>query len=250
MIEPPRLRELADDEVGDMIRAARADGPRDGAADRRRLLSTLAALDAPSVAHARVRPVAARRSRWALGALAGIAFVAGGFGLLSTYSTDAVVATRASEPAPPAVTPAPSPEPEATETAVPSVDVAELPATAAPPRNVAPRRVPRGATSSVPAAVAPANRLDELAAVERARRQLTQGDPAGARRYIAEYRVTFTQGRFTEEIDALEVEALAASGERASAKAKATEFLTRYPSSPYARRLRSVLLTLDTTETP
>lgn len=93
---------------------------------------------------------------------------------------------------------------------------------------------------------------DELAAVERVRTQLAGGDARGARRDLAGYRATFVRGRFVEEIDALEVEVLAAEGSRAEAKAKAAEFEARYPSSPYARRIRSVVevSSLDEAGTP
>ena len=72
----------------------------------------------------------------------------------------------------------------------------------------------------------------------------------GARREIATYRATFVSGRFVEEIDALEVEALAAEGSRDQVRSKAAEFTARYPSSPYARRVRSVVSSLDQPGTP
>jgi len=234
-----------------MLSAARADGPRDEAADKRRLLAALAALDdAPTMGRARDLD-APRSSRWTFGALAGagVAVIAAIAASMSSSSPIDTAASSASA-APPAPTSAPTSDDarEPTATAIPSIDVANLPAVRASASSGGARRTDVASKSKdAPASAAAA---DELAAVERVRTQLAGGDVKGARREIAAYRAAFARGRFVEEIAALEVEALAADGARADAKAKAAEFAARYPSSPYARRVRSVVSTLDEAVTP
>ncbi len=252
MDDLPRLREYADGDVGDLIRAGRADGPRDAAGSRRRLAATLAALESPSVAHARVRPAAPRWSRWSIAGV-GVALV-GGLMLHAASSGGpsssggapvapaAEVAAEVAAATPPAAaTPAPF---------VPSIPVSDLPTATVAPTAVAARPTPRDAKPSEQAAAPPLDAFDELAAIERVRKQLSDGHPEAAQREIALYRATVARGRFTEEIEALEIEALSAGGARADAEEKAAQFLARYPLSPYARRVRSVVRAIDTTETP
>ena len=255
MIDPPRLRDDAGGSIGEMLSAARADGPRDASSDKRRVLAALAALEGPalpSTGAARELDVS-RSPRWMLGALAGA-------GLAvpppppppppsASSPNDRVVPTSPPAPASESTAAARETE-ESPAAAMPSIDVADLPsaargASSAPVRRAEPAPTANGAPASVTTA-------DELAAVERVRTQLAGGDAKGARRDIAGYRATFVRGRFVEEIDALEVEALAAEGSRAEAKAKAGEFEARYPTSPYVRRVRSVVVvsSLDETRTP
>lgn len=255
MIDPPRLRDDAGGSIGEMLSAARADGPRDASSDKRRVLAALAALEVPAAPGAARELDVSRSPRWMLGALAGAGLaVIGAIGAVSMSASspnDRVVPT--SPPAPPAASEstAAAREPqESPAAAMPSIDVADLPSAARGASSAAARRAePAPTANGAPPSMTTA---DELAAVERVRTQLAGGDARGARRDIAGYRATFVRGRFVEEIDALEVEALAAEGSRAEAKVKAAEFEARYPSSPYVRRVRSVVVaaSLDEAGTP
>lgn len=82
---------------------------------------------------------------------------------------------------------------------------------------------------------------EELALVSAARSALETGDAAGCMRAVARYDERFQAGTFAHEIEVLRIEALAASGERAAARARAERFLATNTESPYAERVRSLL---------
>jgi hypothetical protein len=86
---------------------------------------------------------------------------------------------------------------------------------------------------------------DELAVVDAARIALARSDARETLARVAEHRARFRTPRFADEVDALEVVALAAVGERAAALAKAERFAATYPDSPYLQRVRSVVRTPD-----
>ncbi len=255
MIDPPRLRDAAGGDVGEMLSAARADGPRDGASDKRRVLAALAALEGtgtPGTAASEVDT--SPSSRWVLGALAGAGLaMIGAIGAVSMTSSQPPPHVGASQSAPAALPPAEVPastaeSPEPPAAAIPSVDVVDLPAAASSSGS---RHAESAAKSKdVASSSAPTTTTgDELAVVERVRSRLATGDVKGARENLAAYRAAFVRGRFVEEVDALEVEVLAADGARAEAVAKADAFTSRYPRSPYARRVRSVV-SFDQAGTP
>lgn len=98
----------------------------------------------------------------------------------------------------------------------------------------APEMVPAPAQTS-----ARATPGDELKAVDDARAAFVDGRHDLTLGRIASYRQTFPSGRFVAEIDALEVQALAALGRRAEARAKAARYLAEHPRSPYAQRVRA-----------
>jgi hypothetical protein len=82
---------------------------------------------------------------------------------------------------------------------------------------------------------------DEVAALERARRALGDEDGATALKSLSEYDRQFKQRTLGPEADALRIEALLKSGNQAAGKAAAERFLARYPKSPLAKRVRSLL---------
>jgi len=82
---------------------------------------------------------------------------------------------------------------------------------------------------------------DELALVERVRKQLSSGDDEACLRSIDQYSRRFHDGAFVQEVEVMRVEALAASGDRERARAFGGKFLSEHPTSPYAGRVRSVL---------
>lgn len=82
---------------------------------------------------------------------------------------------------------------------------------------------------------------DEVAALERARRALTEEDNATALKTLAAYDREFRRGALGPEAQVLRIEALLSSGKPAAGRALARRFLARNPSSPLAGRVRSLL---------
>ena len=72
-----------------------------------------------------------------------------------------------------------------------------------------------------------------------ARGALRGGDAAGALRKLDELGTRFPGGVLAQEREALAIEALYTTGQRAAASARAEAFLRAYPNSPHATRLRS-----------
>ena len=70
---------------------------------------------------------------------------------------------------------------------------------------------------------------------------LGSGNAASALREIAHYRAAWPQGVFLTEASVLEIEALAARGERSLAASRAAEFVASHPDSPQANRLRALI---------
>jgi hypothetical protein len=60
-------------------------------------------------------------------------------------------------------------------------------------------------------------------------------------REIAHYRATWPDGVFLTEASVLEIEALAARGERALTAKRAADFVAAHPDSPQADRLRALI---------
>jgi hypothetical protein len=82
---------------------------------------------------------------------------------------------------------------------------------------------------------------EQLALIDRARARMGSGDPAGALRELDRYDREFPGGMLSEEALLLRVEAFAAQGDRASTAALARRFLSAYPRSVHASRVRGVL---------
>lgn len=75
---------------------------------------------------------------------------------------------------------------------------------------------------------------EESQAVLAARQALASNDPMGALRVLEQARRRFKIGVLTEEREALTIEALARSSNRARASDRAKAFLRAYPRSPHA----------------
>ncbi|HKO51048.1 MAG TPA: hypothetical protein VJV79_25240 [Polyangiaceae bacterium] len=159
-------------------------------------------------------------------------------------------AQRAIEPAQPAAN---SPATDRDLTALPLVPpsvpassagqtsppVAKRPFVAAQPA----RRVPHASPAHVSAArVSSASSLaEQVQSLDRARVALRAGDSSSALREIADYRAAWPNGVFLTEASVLEVEALAARGERSLAATRAADFVAAHPDSPQAGRLRALI---------
>ena len=107
------------------------------------------------------------------------------------------------------------------------------------------RRAVRAASASAPLASAdgsPASSLaEQVRSLDRARVALGFGDAGTALDEIAHYRKAWPQGVFLTEASVLEIEALAARGQRALAAARAASFVAAHPDSPQAERLRRLI---------
>jgi hypothetical protein len=81
---------------------------------------------------------------------------------------------------------------------------------------------------------------EQVQSLDRARVALGSGDPASALHEIARYRAAWPDGVFLTEASVLEIEALAARGERSLAATRAAAFVAAHPDSPQADRLRAL----------
>lgn len=150
------------------------------------------------------------------------------------------------DPAP--LPPLPSGVPPAVSAAVaePEAAVEPEPIRDAPPTSSAQRRrvrVPAVAPSSPPPPAAPSasNPQDESQLISAARSALRAGDSARALGLLGEAQHRFAHGVLGQEREALTIEALAKSGQRASAKSRGEAFLKAYRDSPYAARIRALI---------
>jgi hypothetical protein len=77
--------------------------------------------------------------------------------------------------------------------------------------------------------------LREARSLERA------GNPAQALRILNELDRRFAHGALLQEREILRIQSLSATGSTSAAKTRAEQFLKRYPASPYAAHVRSIL---------
>jgi hypothetical protein len=151
----------------------------------------------------------------------------------------AVVTPSTPEPSPPPPMVAPSSEPGLAPSP-PSPPVARPtpgePAAAASPSAdpSADRRAPAEARAADPAAERETLLREESRLVGEARAALRRGDAAAALGMLDQIRERFPGGVLAQEREALSIEALARSGRRDEAAARAAAFVKAYPASPLA----------------
>jgi len=109
--------------------------------------------------------------------------------------------------------PAPPPAPDETAAAV-----------EAPPPPIDPRRL-----------------AAEVALLDRARAAVAAHDTAGALALLDEHRRSFGDGALVAEAEVVRIEALVAAHRTAEAAGLGRAFLTRFPHSPLAARVRSLI---------
>jgi hypothetical protein len=95
-----------------------------------------------------------------------------------------------------------------------------------------------GAREHDPADMAQALK-EEQTLIAGAKSALDAGDASGAMRALAEHARRFPGGILTEERSALRVMALCARGDTGQAETERADFLSRWPRSPHAGRVRS-----------
>ena len=137
-------------------------------------------------------------------------------------------------PAPAQLVPAP---------AAPGSAIAAKSAPATPPGALPPASRPQSARPvSVKAQLTARSSLaEQVQSLDRARVALGSADPGAALREIARYRQAWPDGVFLTEASVLEIEALAARGERSLAAARASAFVAAHPDSPQVGRLRALM---------
>lgn len=231
-----RLKDLAP-EYARLFSALNSAEPKQSTVDK-----TLAAVakelqPTPRVADV-LRPVRASRVWGGLG-VAGLALAlsVAGYGWrgdASVPSDGAAVTTPVEAPSG-----APADDAPVAEALAASVKVEDLPF--APVASAKPSAPVQPSGRSASPAPSGAAFLDDLALVERIRRQLSRGETDSCLRSIDDYHARFPEGAFTQEVDVMRIEALATSGKRDAARAAGRRFLSRYPTSPYVDRVRSVL---------
>ncbi len=196
------------------------------------------------------------------GALLALTIVGGSGYAIATRAAPTPRASSAAllGPAGPAVTPRP------TEAAVqrppdPATDPATDPASNAVallPPTLAPKGLPMvgdakgksvkqvtGTRDSAPAVVSAASGgagtlLPELTLMDHARQSFSQGSYADAVSTVMTYEARYPQGSFIQEAEFIRVRALFEQHDPDSPRA-ARAFLTQYPSSPYAPRVRTLV---------
>lgn len=82
--------------------------------------------------------------------------------------------------------------------------------------------------------------LREAALLEKARAGIAR-DPEASLRALDEHREGFGDGQLAAERELLAIDALAQQGRTAEARSRAQAFLARFPSSPYADRVRRIV---------
>ncbi|AKV02695.1 hypothetical protein AKJ09_09358 [Labilithrix luteola] len=238
MSEPTHLEETSSPALAAVLRSAQADAPRDQERELRRLSAAAGVVIATRSGAAASSSLWLRRAGWlVLGTT--LIVVGGGMWSSRTRLAGDAASTVLARPAPSAhiedVAPAPLPAP----TTVVSVD--DLPAVRAKP-SVAPRASASSASRATivhPSEPTSAELPDELSMIDAVRSALSAGQPSLALERLAAYRRTYPRASFDVEGDVLEVQALAALGQTASARNKAQAFLLAHAGSPYEARVRA-----------
>lgn len=236
----PLLDESVSPDVARLLRSAEKDGPESPESAEARTLAALATLPAAELGSSSSPARSLFGSFTRAGTLSAVAAVVV-FGAAVAYRTTTIAPPTA--PASPEQTPAvttttPAPPVPA---AVYTVNVDELPTVAATAPDDSNGRTTAQRAPSAPKGPARPTLEDELGAIDAARGALASGDPDAALARVHDYQRKFRDGRFAEEAEALEVQALAALGRRAEARTKGARFLASHPGSPYERRVRSAI---------
>lgn len=247
MSDPKRLldSEAADPEVRDLLRSMRDLKPGSGAAigSWGAMAAKVAALPsivpppapAPAAPHAAISGVSHALALKITAAVVATGVVGGG--LYWAHAVETAAAPPAASVAQ-AVRALPAP-PEATQAAsdVPAVDSSAVDS-AAPTAEAAP-----AASTPLPtSAAARISRLDaEASQLSKVRAALRGGDAHGALAALNQLQAQFPKGALGQERDVLAIEVLAANGNVAAAKRKASAFIAAHPSSPHSAKLERFL---------
>lgn len=153
-------------------------------------------------------------------------------------ATLGALAMRESKPSePPTIPSAELPAPTTTTTTTTSSSAAPIETTTA--------LAPPSASASAPPTptpVLPAVDLErERVILEAAKVALARGDGDAALDAVHDHQKRFPDGALAEERDALEIQALVATGDRSAASARAARFRTKYPKSLFLPAVQATL---------
>jgi hypothetical protein len=163
-------------------------------------------------------------------ALGGLGVIAGVVGLAVALHHPSAQPIPKTAPSAALAPPERLPAPPASTNTIPTVDIGDLPrAVASSPKAIVAAPSPSAAS------------VDELAELERIRSELSAGDAAGALRDLDSHDVHYNPSALADEATVLRVETLVALGQHAKARAVGTAFITQSPSSPYAKRVQSLI---------
>jgi len=172
------------------------------------------------------------------GILMALSMIGGSAYVVATHGTPE---PRASAPAIQKVQTAPiaetvqTPPPDTSAVTLPTLPTLS-PESLPPAKETQPKAAP--VTRSAPASSG--TLMEELSLMDRARQSFAQGSYGDATRAVSTYETRYPHGSFAQEADFIRVRALyAQNSDEAPAAARA--FLTRYPSSPYAPRVRTLV---------
>lgn len=248
-----------------LLRSGCESAPRE--ARRRALLAATAVVTTSTLSVGNAAGVAATKAslgaktasvallKWvAIIGLAGVGTVAGSLAVRavreepparSTLRSSDALAEPAGRAPPPAPQSAPATMPSSplgstsTAASAPATSAASRARSAVPSSAVHPMGVNAAATPS-----AGASAYVEFPMLDQARSEIAAGEPARALSTLDDYERRFPSGGLSPEATVLRIEALVAAGDRTAATRAAQSFLQSNPTSPYARRIRSLL---DTT---
>jgi hypothetical protein len=245
MTEPRRLRDLeGTSSLQHSLLGAMADeAPRPDAKER-----TLAALgvSAGAVGGAAAATAAIAKGgtslvwvKW-LGALLAVGIVGGATYYVGTRGSVEPVASSSARTVQVQSAPkvAQREEPAASTSSVPTLAAEQLPTVVAPAATAV--TAPRGSAEHMPRATSADGTLaEELALMDAARTALAAGEPARSITAVDAYEARFPHGAFVQEAEFVRVRALFEAKDPGGRRA-AQAFLTQYPTSPYASKVRTL----------
>ena len=223
----------------ELVRAGRDPGPSHE--QRRMMWGAIAAQAIPSATGQGAAPASGTAASTGLTVAKGTVIVALiGAGIVASYRTMRGAAPRITQPS--AAAPAPHEQPRLPSVSPPAGD---------DPSGEAPRSVkiahstprPNAAATKEVVENARASQLrEESEMILGARRVLRAGDPLRALTLLDAARARFPEGILVQEREALSIEALVRSGQRALATKRAEAFLHAYPKSPHGADVKRVVL--------
>ena len=225
----------------ELVRAGRDPGPSHE--QRRMMWGAIAAQAIPSATGQGAAPASGTAASTGLTVAKGTVIVALiGAGIVASYRTMRGPIPPITQPSAPAPAPAPHEQPQLPSVSPPPGD---------DPSGEAPRSVkiahstprPNAAATKEVVENARASQLrEESEMILGARRVLRAGDPLRALTLLDAARARFPEGILVQEREALSIEALVRSGQRALATKRAEAFLRAYPKSPHGADVKRVVL--------
>jgi hypothetical protein len=222
----------------ELVRAGRDAGPSQE--QRRMMWGAIAAQATAPAAGQGAAPVSGPAASAGLTVAKGAVIVALiGAGIVASYRTmrgpvPPVAQPSASAPAPHEQAPLPSVSPAPGDFSGEAPRSAKI-AHSTPRSNAA-------ATKEVAENARASQLREESEMILGARRVLRAGDPLRALTLLAAARARFPEGILVQEREALSIEALVRSGQRALATKRAEAFLRAYPKSPHGADIKRVVL--------